>query len=113
MRPLKSITVVRADLDGSVAVGQKLAAEDADPDWLAKELIAQEWRLADRLVDRLGGFGDRYVTVLVAGGRFPDRKDPDPIVMRRGPLLPSVDHEHIASLARELMRAVGQPEAEP
>jgi hypothetical protein len=33
--------------------------------------------------------------------------------MRRGPIRPGVDDEHVASLGRELMRAVGNPEAEP
>jgi hypothetical protein len=104
---------VRAAWDGSAAVGQKVATEDVYPDSLAEERIAPEWRLADQLVDRLGGFGDCYVTVLVAGGRFPRRRDPDPIVMRRGPMRPGVADEHAKSLGRELMRAVGNPAAEP
>jgi hypothetical protein len=110
---MKSIIVVLAAWDGSAAVGQKLATEDVYPDRLVEERMAPEWRLADQLVDRLGGFGDRYVTLLVAGGHFPRRHDPAPVVMRRGPIRPGVDDEHVASLGRELMRAVGNPEAEP
>jgi hypothetical protein len=110
---MKSIIVVLAAWDGSAAVGQKLATEDVYPDRLVEERMAPEWRLADQLVDRLGGFDDRYVTLLVAGGHFPRRHDPAPVVMRRGPIRPGVDDEHVASLGRELMRAVGNPEAEP
>lgn len=111
--PLNSITVVRAAWDGSAAAGEKLATEDTYPDSLAQSRIAPEWRRADQLVERLGGFGDVYLTVLVAGGRFPRRKDSRCIIMRRGPLLPGVDDGHVAGLGRELMRAVGNPEPEP
>jgi Putative DNA-binding domain len=108
-----SITLVRAAWDGSAAVGQKLATEDVYPDSLAQQQIAPQWRLADQLVQRLGGFGDAYITVLLEGGRFPRRKDPVTIIMRRGPVLPGVDDEHVASLGRELMRALGNLAPEP
>jgi hypothetical protein len=111
--PLNSITVVRAAWDGSSAVGQKLATEDVYPDSLAESRIGPEVRRAEQLVERLGGFGDIYITVLVAGGRFPRRRDAGHIVMRRGPLVLPVNDEQIASLGRELMRAVGNPEPEP
>jgi hypothetical protein len=107
------ITIVRAAWDGSVASGEKLSWEDVYPDNLAESRIAAAWRYAERLLERLGGFGDIYVTVRVAGGRFPRRKEAGHIVMRRGPLLPGVDDEHVASLGRELMRAVGNLAAEP
>ncbi|HLM31211.1 MAG TPA: hypothetical protein VK326_06070, partial [Solirubrobacterales bacterium] len=70
-------------------------------------------RRAEQLVERLGGFGDIYITVVVAGGRFPRRRDTGHIIMRRGPLIIPVDDEHVASLGRELMRAVGNPVPEP
>jgi hypothetical protein len=108
-----SITVVRAAWDGSAAVGQKLATEDVYPDSLAEQQMAPQWCLADQLVQRLGGFGDLYITVLVEGGRFPRRKERVAIVMRRGPVLPGVDDEHVASLGRELMRALGHLAPEP
>jgi Putative DNA-binding domain len=108
-----SITVVRAAWDGSAGAGQKLATEDVYPDSLAQQQIAPQWRLADQLVQRLGGFGDVYIAALVEGGRFPRRKDPVTIVMRRGPVLPGVDDEHVASLGRELMRALGNLAQEP
>lgn len=108
-----SITVVRAAWDGSAGAGQKLATEDALPDSLAQQQIAPQWRLADQLLQRLGGFGDLYITVLVEGGRFPRRRDPVSIVMRRGPVLAGVDDEHVASLGRELMRALGHLAPEP
>jgi hypothetical protein len=111
--PLNSITVVRAAWDGSSAVGQELATEDVYPDSLAESRIGPEVRRAEQLVERLGGFGDIYITVLVAGGRFPRRRDAGHIVMRRGPLVLPVNDEQIASLGRELMRAVGNPEPEP
>jgi hypothetical protein len=108
------ITIVRAAWDGSVAVGQKLVTEDVYPDSLATNRLAPEWRFADNFVtERLGGFGDVYVTVLVAGGRFRRRTDTGYIVMRRGPVLPGVDQELVESLSRELMRAVGNPDPEP
>jgi hypothetical protein len=108
-----SITIVRAAWDGSAAVGQKLSSEDVYPDSVAQNRLAPEWGLADELVERLGGFGDIYLTILLAGGRFPRRESTDWIVMRRGPLLPGVDDDHVLSLGRELMRAVGNPEPEP
>jgi hypothetical protein len=65
------------------------------------------------LVQRLGGFGDVYVAVIVAN--FPRRRGEEatPIVMQRGPLLPGVEDEHVQSLHRELMRALGRVEPEP
>lgn len=109
-----AITIVRAAWDGSVAVGQKLLTEDVYPDSLASSRIGPEWDFADRFVtERLGGFGDVYVTVLVTGGRFPGRASNGHIAMRRGPVLPGIDNELVASLSRELMRAVGNPGPEP
>ncbi len=106
------ITLVRAAWDGSVAVGEKLSMENVYPDTFAQGRIAPDWALADQLVQRLGGFGDVYVTLLVAGGRFPRRKDQGYIIMQRGPLLPGIDDDHVASLGREL-RAVGNIAPEP
>ncbi len=68
---------------------------------------------ADDLIRRLGGFGDVYVTVLTAGGRFPRGTDDGYIVMRRGPMLPGVHDEQSASLGRELTRSVGFATEEP
>lgn len=68
-----SITIIRAAWDGSVGVGLKRAAEDVIPRYLAESGIAPEWRHAEDLAQRLGGFGDVYVTVVVVGGRFPRR----------------------------------------
>ena len=110
---VSAITIVRAGWDGAVAAGQKLSTEDVYPDHLAETRIAEQWRFAEGLMHRLGAFGDIYTTALVAGGRFPRRKDDGWIVMRRGPLLPGVDDEHVAGLGRELMRALGSPEPEP
>jgi hypothetical protein len=110
---LDFITIVRASWDGSVAAGEKLAAEDVYPDSLASHRAASSWRIADELVSRLGGFGDVYVTVVLAGGRFPRRRDSGYIVMRRGPLPPGVETNHVASLSREFMRAVGDHAPEP
>lgn len=110
--PVDSIAVVRAGWDGSVAAGEKVAAEDILPDRIADRL-SWYWRTADTLVTRLGGFGDMYLTAFVAGGRFPRRDNPPWVAMRRGPLLPGVDDEHIASVGRELMRVLGNHEPEP
>jgi hypothetical protein len=107
------ITVVRAAWDGSVAAGQRLPTDEFYPDHLAASQIFDEWRFADELVAQLGGFGDVYVTVLVSGGRFPRREDDGYILMQRGPILPGVANEHVESLGRELMRAVGNIAAEP
>lgn len=108
---LNAITVVRAAWDGSVAAGQKLATEDVYPDRFAEGRVGPHWVWANELVDRLGGYGDVYVTVLVAG-RFP-RVGKQRVVMRRGPLSPGVEPGHIASFGRELMRALGHPGEEP
>ncbi|MET0510153.1 MAG: hypothetical protein ABW135_00500 [Thermoleophilaceae bacterium] len=94
-------------------MGQKIAAEDVYPDALVEHRIVPDWRLADQLIERLGGFGDVYITVLLAGGRFPRREQPGQTVMRRGPLLPGVDEQHVASIGRELSRAVGNQIPEP
>jgi hypothetical protein len=111
--PLNRVTVVRAAWDGSVAAGQRLSTDEFYPDHLAAAQIADEWRFADDLVEQLGGFGDVYVTVLLSGGRFPRRKESGYILMQRGPILPGVANEHVESLGRELMRAVGNIAAEP
>ena len=87
--------------------------EDVIPGHLAEAAIAPEWRYAEDLVQRLGAFGDVYVTVVVAGGHFPRRTETGPIVMRRGPMVLGVTDDHVASLGRELMRALGNPASEP
>jgi hypothetical protein len=104
--------VVRAAWDGSVAAGQRVASDEFYPDHFAASRVADEWRFADELVAQLGGFGDVYVTVLVSG-QFRYRKESGHIAMRRGPILPGVGDEHVASLGREMMRAVGNIAPEP
>lgn len=104
---IHGITIIRAAWDGSVAIGVKRRVEDIDPDRLAAKSIAPEWRYADELVEQLGGFGDVYATVVVAGFAFPRRTTSDWIVMRRGPMLTGVSDDQIASLGRELQRAAG------
>jgi Schlafen, AlbA_2 len=111
--PINSITLARASWDGAGGAAQKLATEDAYIDSLAERRLAPLWKLADDLVARLGGFGDVYLSVRLAGGSFPRRQERDRIVLRRGPLLPGVDDEHVASLGRELMRALGSSQPEP
>ena len=111
--PVDAITILRAAWDGSAAAGEKIATDDFYVDEFATSRLAPAWALADQLVRRLPGLGDVYVTVVVAGGRFPRRKDAGYIVMRRGPVLPGVDDDHVASLGRELKRALGYSEAEP
>jgi hypothetical protein len=108
-----AISIVRASWDGAVAVGQKLAAEDVYLDHFASSSVAQDWEFAESLVQHLGGFGDVYVTVVLTGGRFPRRRSTGHIVMRRGPLLPGVEPDHVASLGREMLRAVGSIGNEP
>ena len=107
------VTVVRAAWDGSVAVGQQLSWDSIYPNNFMATAIASEWRYADELVQRPGGFGDMYVTIIVAGGRFPRRDTTEPVVMRRGPVLAGVNEEHVASLGRELKRALGNFVPEP
>jgi hypothetical protein len=104
---------VRAAWDGSAGVGQKLAMDDVYPDHFARNRLAPAWQLADLLVGQLGGFGDVYITVLIAGGRFRRRRESGYIVMGRGPVLPGVEDDHVAGLGREFMRAVGNLAPEP
>jgi hypothetical protein len=111
--PVSAITMVRAAWDGSVAAGQKLAMGDFYADTFAPGSIADQWRLADELVQRLGGYGDVYMTVLIAPARFRRRQEVGPIVMRRGPILPGVAEEYVDSLGRELKRALGYDSPEP
>jgi hypothetical protein len=110
---VNGITVVRATWDGAAASGVKRLTEDINTDWLAASGIPREWRRADDLVRRLGGFGDVYLTVLAAGGRFPPGTDDGYIVMRRGPTLPGVRDEDCESLGRELTRSLGFVAEEP
>jgi hypothetical protein len=113
--PVDYVRIVRAAWDGSVAAGQRMLTEDAYIKEFASSRVESEWALADELVRRLGGFGDVYVTVLVAGGKFPRRRPTDLpyIVMQRGPVLPGVSEDHVASIGRELLRAVGYEGNEP
>ncbi len=111
---VNAVSIVRAAWDGSAAAGQRILMDDIDPERLVERRLAHEWRLADELVQRLGGFGEVYVVVRIAGGRFPRRrKQRIRVEMRRGPLLPGVADEHLESVARELNRAVGYFIAEP
>jgi hypothetical protein len=107
--------VLRASWDGAAAVGKRIATEDAYLDSLVEYQAGPAWRLADEMVQHLKGFGDFYMTVLFAGGKFPRRPGPEDeiLAMRRGPLLPGVDEVHLASLGRELLRSVGSPASEP
>jgi hypothetical protein len=107
--------VLRASWDGAAAVAERIAAEDAYLDSLVEHRVGPAWRLADEVVQHLGGFGDFYVTVLFAGGRFPRRPGPEDeiLAMRRGPLLAGVDETHLASLGRELLRSLRSPTPEP
>jgi hypothetical protein len=108
------ITVVRAAWDGTGAAGELVSMEDVYPDEFVAGHVVPHWQMADEIVrDQLGGFGDVYVTVVFAGGRFRRRQDSGPIVMRRGPILPGVDDGRAASLGHEFMRAVGNPAGEP
>jgi hypothetical protein len=117
--PVNPILLVRASWDGSVAAGEKIATDDVYVDHFASTRMQPAWEMADRLVQRLRGFGDVYVTAVVAGGRFSrwsaDDNDLEPtyVVLKRGPLLPGVDDERVASLSRELERALGMPTPEP
>ncbi len=110
---VNSITLIRASWDGTAGGAQKLATDDVYVNELAERRLASHWRLVDELVERLGGFGDVYVSVQLSGGRFPRRREQGRIAMRRGPMLPGVSDEHVASLGRELMRAIGNQEPEP
>ncbi|MET0600924.1 MAG: RNA-binding domain-containing protein [Baekduia sp.] len=111
---VRGVTIVRAAWDGSVAMGQKLVTGALLPDSLVKGRIGPDWQFADKfIVERLRGFGDVYVTILVRGTNVPNRRNPGRVVMRRGPVLPGVDDELVASLSRELMRAMGNPDPEP
>ena len=60
---------------GSAAAGETIPTDDSVTlDEFATGRLAPAWALADQLVQRLRGFGDVYVTIVVAGGRFPRRK---------------------------------------
>jgi hypothetical protein len=108
------ITVARAAWDGTGAAGELVSMEDVYPDEFVAGHVVPHWQMADEMVrDQLGGFGDVYLTVVFAGGRFRRRQDSGRIIMRRGPILPGVDDGHAASLGREFMRAVGNHGWEP
>jgi hypothetical protein len=111
--PLDSITIVRATWDGAARVRREARHRGRLPGLARDRTDRSRVAARRRPLRRLGGFGDVYVPILVAGGRFPRRTDDGYIVMRRGPMLPGVDDEQIASLSRELMRSLGSPEPEP
>jgi hypothetical protein len=114
--PIQSEKLVRASWDGAVAAGERIATASADPETLVEDRVQAAWQLADDLVTRLGGFGDTYLCVLVAGGPFAREDDAQTgkeVVMRRGPLLSGVDGAQAASLGRELSRALGYLAPEP
>jgi hypothetical protein len=111
--PLDHVTLARASWDGATAAGQRLMTDHAYPDSLIDARLRPAWQLADDLLQRLGGYGDVYVTLLVAGKRFLNRQDDEPVAIRRGPVAAGVDDTLVASVSREMMRAVGNAEYEP
>jgi hypothetical protein len=115
---IASVTVARASWDGAAAVHQELALEEMDTDMgsFVARLVEPAWRLANELVSELGGFGDVYVITLFSGGPFNQAartQNEQYVAARRGPLLPGINPLHVASLGRELTRALGQPATEP
>lgn len=114
-----AVLLARAVWDGSVAAGERIVTDDVFVDHLSGTRMAPAWEMADRVVERLRGFGDVYMTVVIGGGRFSgwsdDDNDLEPryVVMQRGPMLPGVDEERVASLGRELKRVLGYAEPEP
>jgi hypothetical protein len=50
---------------------------------------------------------------VIAGREFLHRTEDHPVTIRRGPLLPAFEEMHVASVSRELTRAVGYAEYEP
>jgi hypothetical protein len=116
---VSAVLLARAAWDGSVAAGERIVTDDVYVDYFASSRLAPAWRLAEGLVQRLCGFGDVYMTLVIGGWKFSrwsdDDNDIEPryVVMQRGPMVPGVDDERVASLGREIKRALGQPEPEP
>jgi hypothetical protein len=109
-----SITIIRATWDGAVAVGVKRPAEDLVPfNHLVGGPIANEWRYAEQLAQRLGGYGDVYMTVIVASETFRRRVGHGAVAMGRGPMPLGTIDDHVESLGREFMRSLGNIAPEP
>ncbi|MDQ3880475.1 MAG: ATP-binding protein [Chloroflexota bacterium] len=114
--PASALTIARASWDGGVALHQQLDTHDARVESLVSSCVEPAWRMADELLRELGAFGDVYVSVLFSGGPFSPAAPPQEdltIELRRGPLLPGVDPLHVATVTRELQRALQIPAPEP
>jgi hypothetical protein len=100
---------VFATWQGATAVSFFYAGVDTvDPGRLVDRDVRDAWRIADELHTPLGGFGETFVTVRLAGQ--PMGVGPHSVEIRRGPLPAEYDlGSQLESVAREALRAAGRP----
>jgi hypothetical protein len=106
---------VIAHWSGTVAVQYVTTAEYVEVDRLAKEEMRNALTAADPLVEALGAYGPRYLTIRLHGGsatRTYETRRTVEATMKRGPTDGGPD-DLIPSLTRELMRAYEQDVDEP
>jgi hypothetical protein len=103
--------VVRCVRDGSVGIYWLQGVQQSSVESIVKGPLVQAWKSAEEILSMLEPQGPRYLRALVAGGSFPAnsviRGAPAPTTVSRGPVDPGFDATVLASIERELIRALG------
>lgn len=111
--------VVRATWTGAVGIYYVWAEDELyHLDSYLPDVIERAWPAALELTKHLGGHGDFYVTIMVAGGRFPGNYTEECVgdlpIVQKGPFFedPGVETQR-RGIERELRRALGEGAWEP
>jgi hypothetical protein len=101
---------VRSSWDGVIGVYWRIDVERAEPESIVNEPLRAAWKLAERLLEAIGGVGPRYMHLIPVGGLFPSAAQGElqPPELRRGPLAAGVDDSLLASIKREMERSIGR-----
>ena len=118
--------IAEAVWNGAVGIYWVIGQTQSRNDSLVENVVAPACRAAVVLLEELGGYGPTYVALSVCGGGHPRNVLPTRVAgdlhtpgtnLDRGPIERRVEALDLASVKRELDRALGidafEPEAEP
>jgi hypothetical protein len=101
---------VRSSWDGAIGVYWRINVQQAEPESIVNEPFRAAWKLADRLLEAIGGMGPRYMHLIPTGGLFPSaaQGEQQPPELRRGPLAAGLNDSLLESIKREMERSIGR-----
>jgi len=112
---------VRVTWDGSVGIYWVQGGRQRSVSQIVDGPFREAWACAEEILSMLQPQGPRYLSVAIAGGSFdPNTRDlpqwgqeGKPTVTARGPVDPGPNDLILASIERELRRAIGEMAYEP